>query len=166
MTRLRICVAFAAAFMLVASSAFAVTPDERLSDPELEAKAREITKELRCLVCQNQSIDDSDAGLAKELRVLVRERVLAGDTKSEVLDTVIGIHGEYVLLRPRWGIHTALAWMSPLILLVFGLFVARSVFRSGGQEGEQPSENVPHGSSLSEQQKQLLENLRNAGEGR
>ena len=93
----------------LASAAFAVTPNERLSDPALEAKAREITKELRCMVCQNQSIDDSDAGLAKELRVLVRERVLAGDTKDEVIDTVIGIHGEYVLLRPRWGFHRPLA---------------------------------------------------------
>ena len=162
----RTCVAIVASFIFGASIALAVTPDERLSDPAQEAKAREITKELRCMVCQNQSIDDSDAGLAKELRVLVRERVLAGDTKDEVIDAVIGIHGEYVLLRPRWGLHTALAWMSPLILLVIGIVVARGVFLRGDAKAQSQTGDVAEAGSLSDQQKQLLEQLRNAGDER
>lgn len=144
--------------ILVAGPASGVSPDERLQDPELEAKARDITKELRCLVCQNQSIDDSDAGLAKELRMLVRERVLAGDSKKEVLDVVVGIHGEYVLLRPRWGLHTAALWLGPFFLLAFGFLVARGLFRvEASADGHEPSENE---AKLSDEQKKILNELR------
>ena len=161
MTIVRVCTLAVVAVLIAAGSAFAVTPDERLNDPELEAKAREITKELRCLVCQNQSIDDSDAGLAKELRVLVRERVLAGDSKEEVLDVVIGIHGEYVLLRPRFGLHTALLWLSPIVLLSLGFLAARGVFQKATPVIEEQPGIDTAATALSDQQKQLLDKLRN-----
>ena len=166
MTMFRVFVSAVVALTFNASAAFAVTPDERLADPELEALAREITKELRCMVCQNQSLDDSDAGLAKELRDLVRERVAAGDTKEEVLDVVVGIHGEYVLLKPRFGAHTALLWLSPIILLVFGFLVARQVFRRSDSQKETVPINEAASDSLTDQQKQLLEKLRDAKKDR
>jgi cytochrome c-type biogenesis protein CcmH len=106
--------------------AFAVAPDEILSDRALELRARELSKELRCMVCQNQSIDDSDAPLARDLRLLVRERLQAGDSDQQVLDFLVARYGEFVLLRPRFSPHTALLWLTPLgILLVggCGLFV-------------------------------------------
>ena len=84
-----------------ASPALAVQPDEMLSDPALEARARELSRELRCMVCQNQSIDDSDAPLARDLRILVRERLQAGDSNNQVLDFLVDRYGEFVLLRPR-----------------------------------------------------------------
>lgn len=151
--------------MVFALCAAAVTPDERLEDPELEAKARAITKELRCLVCQNESIDFSSAGLAKELRLLVRERVLAGDTKEEVLDVVTGIYGEYVLLRPRWHLHTALLWLSPLILLAIGFAMSRGLFRSSVDDpAEEPTQQTAS-VVLSDHHEELLEKLRGGDRG-
>ncbi|MEP3277378.1 MAG: cytochrome c-type biogenesis protein, partial [Stappiaceae bacterium] len=87
--------------------ALAVTPDEVLDDPVLEQRARDLSVNLRCMVCQNQSIDDSDAPLAKDLRVLVRERLVAGDTNEEVTDYLVSRYGEFVLLKPRFAWHTA-----------------------------------------------------------
>ncbi|MEP1443649.1 MAG: cytochrome c-type biogenesis protein [Hyphomicrobiales bacterium] len=107
-------------FML-ALPAKAVNPDEVLTDPVLEQRAREISTKLRCLVCQNQSIDDSDAQLAKDLRVLVRERLTAGDDDTAVVDFVVDRYGEYVLLKPRLGGHTLLLWSSPFVAFGFGL---------------------------------------------
>ena len=104
--------------VLSLSSAWAVQPDEILKDPVLEARARHISQELRCLVCQNQSIDDSNAELARDLRVIVRERLTAGDTNSQVLAFVERRYGEFVLLRPRLAPHTLLLWLTPLLLLV------------------------------------------------
>lgn len=101
----------------------AVTPEEILDDPALEARARDLSAELRCLVCQNQSIDDSDAALAKDLRVLVRERLVAGDSNKEVLDFVVDRYGEFVLLRPAFSAQNAILWATPvLVLLLGGLF--------------------------------------------
>ncbi len=97
--------------------ALAVMPDEKLSDPALEARAREISKELRCLVCQNQSIDDSNADLARDLRVLVRERLVAGDSNDQVLNYVHDRYGDFVLLRPPVTGYTALLWGGPFVLL-------------------------------------------------
>jgi cytochrome c-type biogenesis protein CcmH len=102
------------------SPGFAVQPDEVLKDPALERRARDISGGLRCLVCQNQSIDDSDAPLAKDLRVLVRERLQAGDSDNAVRDFVVSRYGEFVLLRPGFGLHTALLWLSPLLVLGAG----------------------------------------------
>nr|WP_202801939.1 cytochrome c-type biogenesis protein [Rhodovulum sp. PH10] len=102
------------------SPALAVQPDEMLKDPALEQRARDISQHLRCLVCQNQSIDDSDAGLAKDLRLLVRERLEKGDTNSEVVDFLVSRYGEFVLLKPRFEWHTALLWIAPGLVLLAG----------------------------------------------
>lgn len=102
----------------LANPAFAVQPDEVLDDPALEARARALSTGLRCLVCQNQSIDDSDAPLAKDLRVLVRERLKAGDSDEEIIDYVVDRYGEFVLLKPRLSPHTWLLWFAtPFVLL-------------------------------------------------
>lgn len=104
-------------------AAGAVQPDEMLSDPALEARARALSKELRCLVCQNQSIDDSSADLARDLRVLVRERLTAGDSDQQVLDFLVDRYGEFVLLKPRFAWHTALLWLTPPGALIGGALV-------------------------------------------
>src|SRR4249920_3217991 len=90
----------------------AVQPDEILADSALEGRARALSKELRCMVCQNQSIDDSDAPLARDLRILVRERLQAGDTDGQVIDFLIARYGDFVLLRPRWTLRTAVLWLT------------------------------------------------------
>lgn len=108
------------AALLIGGSAFAVQPDEVLKDSALEKRAREISAGLRCLVCQNQSIDDSDAQLAKDLRLLVRERLLAGDTNREVENFLVQRYGEFVLLRPTFGTHTLLLWLTPALVLILG----------------------------------------------
>lgn len=104
---------------------WAVQPDEMLPDPTLEARARVLSKELRCMVCQNESIDDSEAPLAHDLRVLVRDRLKAGDSDAQVLDFLVARYGEFVLLKPRLSWHTALLWGLPpaLLLLGFGAIV-------------------------------------------
>ena len=104
-------------------AAWAVQPDEVLSDPALEVRARALSKELRCLVCQNQSIDDSAAPLARDLRVLVRERLTEGDSDQQVVDFVVDRYGEFVLLRPRFNWHTALLWLTPPGALIGGALV-------------------------------------------
>jgi cytochrome c-type biogenesis protein CcmH len=98
-------------------AAVAVEPGERLSDPVLEARARALSSELRCLVCQNQSIDDSSAPLARDLRVIVRERLQTGETDEQVMRFVVDRFGEFVLLRPKFGIHTLALWLAPLLVL-------------------------------------------------
>ena len=115
--------------MLAATSAFAVTPDERLADPALEARARALSAELRCMVCQNQSIDDSDAELAHDLRVLVRSRIVAGDTDGEVIDYVVSRYGEFVLLKPRFSLRNALLWAAPVLILLAGAVAALMAMR-------------------------------------
>lgn len=109
-------------------AALALGPGEILPDAALEQRARDISAGLRCLVCQNQSIDDSDADLARDLRVLVRERLVAGDSNAEVEQYVVDRYGEYVLLNPRLGAHTLLLWVAAPLFLLMGLaalFVAR-----------------------------------------
>ncbi|MGR9169036.1 cytochrome c-type biogenesis protein [Rhizobium sp. KDH_Rht_773_N] len=101
-------------------SAFAVNPDEVLADPALEARARALSAELRCMVCQNQSIDDSNADLARDLRLLVRERITDGDTDEEVLDYIVSRYGEFVLLKPRVSLRTLLLWGAPVLLILAG----------------------------------------------
>jgi len=96
----------------------AVQPDEVLEDPILEARAREISAELRCVVCQNQSIDDSNAEIARDLRLLVRERLVEGDTSEQVLDYVVARYGDFVLLRPPWQPNTYLLWLGPPIMAI------------------------------------------------
>ncbi len=106
---------------LVVPLAHAVTPDEILKDPALEARARHLSQELRCLVCQNQDIDDSAAPLAHDLRVLVRQRLQAGDTDQQVLDYLVARYGEFVLLKPRFELHTLLLWGLPPAALLIGI---------------------------------------------
>jgi len=100
--------------------AFAVQPDEVLDDPALEARARELSTELRCMVCQNESIDASNAPLARDIRILLRERLEEGDTNREVLDYLVSRYGEFVLLKPRLSAHTLLLWLTPLLVLLAG----------------------------------------------
>ncbi|MBU1336583.1 MAG: cytochrome c-type biogenesis protein CcmH [Alphaproteobacteria bacterium] len=107
--------------LLLAAPVAALSPEEILPDPVLEQRARDISAGLRCLVCQNQSIDDSDADLAKDLRVLVRERLVAGDSDEAVRQFLVDRYGEYVLLNPRVGGHTILLWVAAPVLLFAGL---------------------------------------------
>jgi cytochrome c-type biogenesis protein CcmH len=109
------------AVALAAGPAAAVNPDEVLPDPALEARARDISSELRCMVCQNQSIDDSDAELARDLRIVVRQRLVAGDSDRQVMDYVVSRYGEFVLLRPPLNWRNALLWLTPVLLLAAGL---------------------------------------------
>jgi cytochrome c-type biogenesis protein CcmH len=117
------------AALVFGSAAFAVQPDEVLKDPVLEKRAREISAGLRCLVCQNQSIDDSDAQLAKDLRLLVRERLVAGDTDEQVHDFLVQRYGEFVLLKPAFGTHTLLLWLTPALVLILGGIGAYAALR-------------------------------------
>jgi cytochrome c-type biogenesis protein CcmH len=103
------------------TAALAVEPDEILNDPKLEARARHLSEELRCMVCQNQSIDDSAAPLARDLRLLVRERLTKGDSDSQVLDYLVARYGEFVLLKPRFELQTLLLWGLPPAALLAGL---------------------------------------------
>ncbi len=120
---------FALAIILFGGTAIAVQPDERLGDPALEARARAISAELRCLVCQNQSIDDSDAPLARDLRVLVRERLEAGDSDAGVKQYLVDRYGEFVLLKPSFSVSNLLLWAAPFVALLAGLLL---VFRFYG----------------------------------
>jgi cytochrome c-type biogenesis protein CcmH len=118
--------------------ALAVQPDEVLADTALEARARALSKELRCMVCQNQSIDDSDAPLARDLRVLVRERLQAGDSDQRVIDFLVARYGEFVLLKPRFSLHTALLWLGPpaiLLIGAFGLFMVARRYQTRARSG-------------------------------
>jgi cytochrome c-type biogenesis protein CcmH len=116
----------------------AVQPDEMLSDPRLEARARALSRDLRCMVCQNQSIDDSDAPLARDLRLLVRERIRAGDSDPKVIDFLVARYGEFVLLRPRFETHTALLWLTPLVILVGGAIALLVLARRRSRPDESP----------------------------
>lgn len=126
-----------AAILLGFAQAFAVQPDEVLKDPALEARARSLSSELRCLVCQNQSIDDSDAPLARDLRILLREQLQQGKSDTEVIDFVVSRYGEYVLLRPRFSNRTLLLWGLPFAVLAIA---ALALFRrrSTSSTGEEP----------------------------
>jgi len=119
-------------FMWVLISAIparAVNPSEVLVDPALEARARHISKGLRCLVCQNQSIDDSDASLAKDLRVLVRERITAGESNDQVEAYVVSRYGDFVLLKPPFNMATLVLWLSPLLFIICGTVAIIIFFR-------------------------------------
>jgi cytochrome c-type biogenesis protein CcmH len=117
------------AALVFGGAAFALQPDEVLKDPALESRAREISAELRCLVCQNQSIDDSDAQLARDLRLLVRERLVAGDTDEEVRDYLVQRYGEFVLLKPTFRAHNLLLWLTPVLVLALGALGAYAASR-------------------------------------
>jgi cytochrome c-type biogenesis protein CcmH len=146
MRRLLVLILVFAAMLLVATPGFAVLPDEVMSNPALEARARTLSKELRCMVCQNQSIDDSDAPLARDLRLLVRERLQAGDSDRQVIDFLVARYGEFVLLKPRLSWRTSLLWLGPPVLLGGGavalFLIARRRNRRGLADATRPEGGV------------------------
>lgn len=119
--------------------AWAVRPDEMLPDPKLEVRAREVGQELRCLVCRNQSIDDSDADLAHDLRVLVRERIKAGDSNNQVIAFVRARYGDFVLLRPPFETGTLLLWGGPALILLLGAFGIHRYYRHRRRDEAPPA---------------------------
>ena len=119
-----------------AMPAAAVDPGEMLADPALEARARDISKDLRCLVCQNQSIDDSDAQLARDLRVLVRQRLTAGSSNEEVVDYVVSRYGDFVLLKPPFKLSTYALWIGPAVIFAGGLLAVVVFYRRRGDVAE------------------------------
>ncbi|MFV2092231.1 MAG: cytochrome c-type biogenesis protein [Hyphomicrobiales bacterium] len=142
-------VMIALAGWLVPGDAGAVKPDEMLKDPVLEARARDISTGLRCLVCQNQSIDESNAELARDLRLLVRERLTAGDTDQQVLDYIVARYGVYVLLKPPLTVFTLVLWFAPAGFLLAGLGAVVMLYRRRSHGSDEAPELTP------EEEKQL-----------
>jgi cytochrome c-type biogenesis protein CcmH len=136
----------------------AVEPDEMLKDPALEARARHLSAELRCMVCQNQSIDDSEAPLAKDIRILVRERLSAGDSDEAVKAYLTARYGDFVLLRPPFDWRTALPWTAPFLLLAIGLIVSLLAARRRRLAGAAPA-------PLSEEEEREVERIVGTGRG-
>jgi cytochrome c-type biogenesis protein CcmH len=141
---------------LLAAPALAVEPGEMLADPALEARAREISRQVRCPVCQSESIDESNADIAKDLRLLVRERLVAGDTDDEVENFLVQRYGEFVLLKPTFGTHTLLLWLTPALVLLLGGLGAYAAMRRRPQ---------PAAASLDEEERKALENLLKRDQG-
>ncbi len=121
--------AFLLALLLLAGPAMAQQLEDRLADPAQEIRARELSRELRCLVCQNQSIEDSNAPLARDLRRIVRERVALGETDQAVLDYLVQRYGEWVLLKPRFNLQNLLLWLGPALLLLLGGGIVFALYR-------------------------------------
>lgn len=140
--------------LLLAWPAMGVQPDEVLSDPLLESRARELSKELRCLVCRNESIDDSNADLARDLRLLVRERLVAGDTDAEVKAFLVDRYGEFVLLRPAFSWTNAALWFAGPILFLIGLVAAIVYIRA-----RKPEEASSEPAALSVEERKELERI-------
>jgi cytochrome c-type biogenesis protein CcmH len=143
--------------LVSAAPLHAVQVDEILPDPALETRARAISHDLRCMVCQNQSIDDSEAPLARDLRLLVRERLKAGDSDTQVVDFMVARYGEFVLLRPRMSWHTAILWAAPLTILVIGfLAISFSVLRRSARSP------MPEAATLSEAEQMRLRGIQDS----
>jgi cytochrome c-type biogenesis protein CcmH len=128
--------------MMGLPAAYAVQPDEIMADPVKELRARDLSRELRCMVCQNQSIDDSEAPLARDLRLLVRERIAAGDSDAQVIGFLVARYGEFVLLKPRVNQHTLLLWLVPPLALLGGGFAMWRYSRRRPKSGDDPDESV------------------------
>ncbi|MDA1088975.1 MAG: cytochrome c-type biogenesis protein CcmH [Proteobacteria bacterium] len=146
---------------MTTAPAWAVNPDEVLSDPVLEARAREISKGLRCLVCQNQSIDDSDADLAKDLRIIVRERLVAGDSDAQVVNFAVARYGDFVLLKPPFKVATLALWLGPLAIAAAGLMAVVMFFRRRRSVGAsaQTSSAAIAPKSLSDEENRRIEEI-------
>jgi cytochrome c-type biogenesis protein CcmH len=159
LTRVVVALMTAAAVLTSAMQpSIALQPDELLDDAQLEARARKISHELRCLVCQNQSIDDSDAPLARDLRLLVRERLKKGDSNEEVVDFIVSRYGEFVLLKPPFGWHTLLLWLTPALVLLGGVWLARSVVLAN-RSPDAEAEAGERDSTLSPDEEQKLKHI-------
>ncbi len=141
--------------LLVAAPAWAVQPDEVLADPALEARARVISKEVRCLVCRNESIDDSNAELARDLRLLVRERLMAGDSDAEVLGYLVERYGEFVLLKPQFSAANAALWLAGPAAFLIGLIIIIAYHRARRPHAE--AREAP----LSDEEKRRLDDILN-----
>jgi cytochrome c-type biogenesis protein CcmH len=139
---------------LAANPSVAIEPGEALSDPALEARARRLSADLRCLVCQNQSIDDSNAPLAKDLRLLVRERLSAGESDTAVMGYIVARYGDFVLLKPPLNTKTLLLWLTPLLLLGGVAFTIRRSMRSPGSD-----EPVPGATALTAKEEKQLRDI-------
>jgi len=146
----RILAAFCFLVAIGLSSAYAVQPDEVMADQAKEARARNLSRELRCMVCQNQSIDDSEAPLARDLRLLVRERIAAGDSDAQVIEFLVARYGEFVLLKPRLEPQTLLLWLAPPFVLVGG---GAGLWMNARRRGHDPSEAA---ASLTEEEQAKL----------
>jgi cytochrome c-type biogenesis protein CcmH len=145
------------AFLVFLAPARAVQPDEMLADPVLEARARTLSEGLRCLVCQNQSIDDSDAPLARDLRLIIREHLKAGDSDRQIVDYLVDRYGEFVLLKPRFAARTLVLWFGPFVILLAGIAIAWS-------KRSRPSLPAASEQALSAEEKGRLSRL--LGDGR
>lgn len=144
-----------AALVALSAPALAVDPDEVLDDPILEQRAREVSKDLRCVVCQNQSIDDSDSGIAKKMRLLVRDRISQGDSNQEVKDYLVSRYGDFVLLKPPVKAKTLILWFGPAVMVVLGLIGIIFYYRRRAREKPENAGAKP----LSAQEKARLEAL-------
>jgi len=132
-----------AALMIWATPVMAVEPDEIMKDPALEARAREVSKDLRCVVCQNQSIDDSNSGIAKKMRILVRDRISQGDSNQEVKDYLVSRYGDFVLLKPPIKAKTAVLWFGPAVMLLVGLVGIIFYYRRRAKQTAQTTGAAP-----------------------
>lgn len=139
--------------LIVSTPLWAVEPDEILDDPVLETRARLISKNLRCLVCRNESIDESNAGIARDLRLLVRERLEAGDSNVEVVDFIVDRYGEYVLLKPQTGGSNLVLWAAGPVMLILGLGLSGTYLRRRSKRSERKVE------ALSEEEKARLQEI-------
>ena len=148
-----LCISLATLWLAFAAPALAVQPDEIMADPAKEARARDLSRELRCMVCQNQSIDDSEAPLARDLRLLVRERIAAGDSDGQVIDFLVARYGEFVLLKPRFENHTLLLWLLPPFVLLGG---ALALWAHNRRRTKAAGETLPHLSADEEARLQRL----------
>jgi cytochrome c-type biogenesis protein CcmH len=137
-------------FILLFTPAHAVQPDEILGDAKLETRARDLSTGFRCLVCQNQSIDESDAPLARDLRILIRERLTKGDSDSEITDFIVARYGDFVLLKPRLTARTAILWATPFLIILVGFALILRRRAASGQNAE---------SALSQEEQKALREL-------
>ena len=142
-------------WVCIVPPAKSVDPREVLEDPALEERARNISKGLRCVVCQNQAIDDSDAILARDLRLLVRDRLIAGDSDKQVVDYVVSRYGDFVLLKPPFKIATLALWLGPLVIIVFALIAGITFFRQQRRAAIQ----IIGASDLSDEERKRLDDL-------